>query len=448
MNRLQTLTMLFLWLFSGTALSDAAEDTLRTMPPQYIFVIDTIVIEGVRVTKPYIILREMSVQVGDTMSPPQIEENRKRIQNLGLFNRVEVMRRVRDQRNEILVRVTEEWYIFAMPFWRKEGGDFSKITYGLKYLQKNFRGRNERISTSVWTGYESGYQLSYSNPWLYGQGTWGLSVEVFRVKREVKNEIFRDLDAELETTGGRITCQRRFGLDTRLMVTLGVTRYQSDYPELMRTDELHDDWISISVTFVNDERDLYEYPTRGWYHRVSLSGSAMMEDLMLDGKSGVGGASLELRHYRQVWMDFILCERGIVAMSGGQVPLYRRFFLGSGTKVRGWRGDTEEGKGIFLGSLELRHPLFGVHYFTWERAPYAKQYFRNLKYGLSAGLFAELGQVWIEPGEAAVDKFQAGWGVGLHVHLPYLDILRLEAGWSPDSNFMDAKLTIHSRVAF
>ena len=56
--------------------------------------------------------------------------------------------------------------------------------------------------------------------------------------------------------------------------------------------------------------------------------------------------------------------------------------------------------------------------------------------------------VWIEPGEASVDKFQTGWGVGLHVHLPYLDILRLEAGWSPDSNFLDAKLTVHSRVAF
>jgi outer membrane protein assembly factor BamA len=347
-----------------------------------------------------------------------------------------------------MVRVTEEWYIFGMPFWEKEGGDFTKITYGLRYLQKNFRGRNERISTSVWTGYESGYQIAYSNPWVYGRGTWGLNTEIFRVMQEVKNEKYREIGAEIRATGGRIGCQRRFGLDTRFMVTLGVTSYKSDYPGLMCTDELHDDWVSLSISYINDERDLYEYPTRGWLHRVNLSGSALMEDFLPEGKRGSANASLEIRHYRQIWKDFIVCERGMVAMSGGQIPLYRRYFLGSGTKVRGWRGDTEEGEGIFLGSLELRHPLFGVHYFTWEKAPYAKRYFRNLKYGLSAGLFADLGQVWLEPGEASIDKFQVGYGVGLHVHLPYLDILRLEAGWSPESIFSDAKLSVHSRVAF
>jgi outer membrane protein assembly factor BamA len=415
---------------------------------EFPFVVDTIIVEGAQVTKPFVILREMDIEPGDAISEGKLEENRKRVQNLGLFTRVEVYHRRRNQRNEVLVQVTERWYIFLLPFWHKEGGDFSKITYGIEYLQKNFRGRNERIAASVWTGEERGYQLAYFNPWLAGRGTWGLAAEAFEVKRDAQNAKYRDVGAEIHTSGARVSIQRRFGLDTRLAVTLGVTRYRTDYRDLLIGGDSHDDWMSLNIAYVTDERDLYEYPTRGWYKLVNLSWNSLANDLISDGKTGMATVSLELRHYQQILLDFILCQRAIVSAAAGDVPLYRRYFLGDGIKVRGWKGDTEEGEGIFLGSMEIRHRLFDINYFTWKSAPAFKKYFRNLKYGLSAGLFLDVGQVWMDPSQASYRKFQSGWGIGLHVHVPYLDLLRLEAGWCPESSFKDAKLSMRSRVAF
>lgn len=436
------------WLIQCIPVNRVSAEPEKPTPSDHPAVVDTIVVEGALVTKPFIITREMTIHFGDHITPDQLEENRKRVQNLGLFTRVEVYTRQANQRNELVVEVTERWYIFPLPFWKKEAGDFSKITYGLQYLQKNFRGRNERISASVWMGHEEGYQLTYFNPWFAQRGTWGLAAEIFDVFRDVNNEKYRELNAEIETIGGRTSVQRRFGLDTRLTATIGFTRYRTDYTELMIADDPYDDWLSLNIAFLSDRRDLYEYPAHGWFRSVNLSGSTLLNGPQSASKTITATASLELRHYKQVFLNFILCERAIIGISSGDVPLYRRYFLGFGNRVRGWRGDTEEGEGLFLGSLELRRHIFDIRYFTWTSAPVLKRYFRNLKYGLSGGIFVDLGQVWIDPGEASSKEFQAGWGLGLHFHLPYLDLLRAEAGWSPDSSFEDAKLSIRSRVAF
>ncbi|KPL08207.1 hypothetical protein AMJ86_01525 [bacterium SM23_57] len=437
-----------IWLIHCLPVNRINAETGESAQSDYSVAVDTIIIEGARVTKPFIITREMTIHSGDHITPGQLEENRNRIQNLGLFTRVEVFMRRENRRNQLVVEVTELWYIFPFPFWRKEAGDFSKITYGLQYLQKNFRGRNERISASIWMGYEEGYQLAYFNPWFAQRGTWGLAAEIFDVFRDINNEKHRELKAEIETIGGRTSVQRRFGLDPRLTATIGFTRYRTDYTELMIANDLYDDWFSLNVAFLSDRRDLYEYPAHGWFRSVNLSGSTLLNGPKSASKTVMATASLELRHYKQIFQNFILCERAIIGISSGDVPLYRRYFLGSGVRVRGWSGDTEEGEGLFLGSLELRRHIFDIRYFTWNSAPVLKRYFRNLKYGLSGALFVDLGQVWIDPGETTSKEFQAGWGLGLHIHLPYLDLLRAEAGWSPDSKFEDAKLSIRSRVAF
>jgi outer membrane protein assembly factor BamA len=425
-------------------------DDHKPIQQNFDVVVDTIIIEGANVTKPFIISREMTIRVGDRITPELMEENQKRIQNLGLFTSVELEIRHDNQQNQLWVIVTEEWYIFPLPFWRKEGGDFSKITYGLQYLQKNFRGRNERVSASVWMGFEEGYQLAYYNPWFAGHGTWGLAADAFKVISDVNNTKYRRLGAEINAVGGRGAIQRRFGMDTRLTVTFGFTRYQTEYHELMIANDNHDNWLSLGVAFLSDRRDLYEYPSHGWFQLINLAGSSLLNGPKSADKTVMAIGSLELRHYQQTFFDLILCERGLLAVTAGDVPLYRRYFLGSGydTNVRGWRGEIEEGEGVFFGSIEIRRHLYDVHYFTWKSAPIAKRYFRNLKYGLSGGLFADLGQVWIKPGEASYRRFQAGWGAGLHLHLPYLDILRVEAAWSPESSFQDAKISIRSRVAF
>jgi outer membrane protein assembly factor BamA len=212
----------------------------------------------------------------------------------------------------------------------------------------------------------------------------------------------------------------------------------------------HDDWTSLNIGFLTDGRDLIEYPNEGWYRQVYVSWNYLLNHPPSLSEISTVSGSVEIRHYHTLFWDFIACQRGLISISEGSVPLYRRYFLGANTntKVRGWRGETEEGEGLFLGSLGVRHHIFQVRYFTWKSAPILKRYFRDLKYGLSAGLFLDFGQVWINPSDATYKRFQTGYGVGLHFHLPYLDVLRVDAGWSPESRFQDAEITVRNQVAF
>ena len=449
-DRQSTVIVGIIGLIIGLLHCSAWSAFLTSAEGDYSVVIDTIIVEGAHHTKPFIILREMAIHPGDRATPQEVAEDRDRVENLGLFTRVQIEIRRVDHRNALVVIVTEQWYIFPLPFWRKEGGDFSKITIGFEYLQKNFRGRNERISASAWMGFEEGYQLAYFNPWFADQGTWGLNVDAFEVTRDVSNAKYRTLGAKMVTTGGRAAIEKRFGLVTRLNATISFTRYRSKYPDLMASGKDIDNWVGLNLALITDRRNLYEFPTEGLYRVVNVTGS-----VLTNGQGTIDGhlmvtASYELRHYRKILWELILCDRTAVGISGGDVPLYRRYLLGSdaGIRVRGWRGEIEEGTGIFLGSVELRRDIFKIKYYTWDNAPIAKRYFRNLKYGLSGGLFFDLGQTWINPGSANSEGFQSGWGVELFLRLPYIEVLRLEAAWSPNSVFNDAVLSIRSRIPF
>ena len=450
LKRLAVLIGMIWFLLGLTADSAVADVDEDDSTENFAFVVDTIIVQGALVTKPFIIFREMTIQVGDTVTWEQIEEDQKSIENLNIFARVEIIPRVIANRNELVVLVTEEWYILPRPFWRREEGDFSRITYGFEYLQKNFRGRNERISAKIWVGEETGYQASYSNPWFINRGNWGCNIYVFQATRGVENAKYRTLGADIKTSGWRTSVQRRFGFDTRVTVGVGLTRYRSAYSDLMAADDRYDDWTSLNVGFITDGRDLIEYPNEGWYRQVYVSWNYLLNHPPSLKEINMISGSVDIRHYHTLLGDFIACQRGLISISGGLVPLYRRYFLGANTtiKVRGWRGDTEEGEGLFLGSLGVRRHIFPVRYFTWKSAPILKRYFRDLKYGLSAALFLDFGQVWIRPNDATYKKFQAGWGAGLHFRMPYLDVLRLEAGWSPESSFKDAEITIRNQVAF
>ena len=150
--------------------------------------INDIVIDGNKVTKKQIILRELPFSVGDVVSEKdlkdQIEISEQNLLNTGLFNDVNITP-IKTFKNDliVLIELKELWYIFPSPifslvdpnfnlWWRTK--DLSRVNYGLSYLQKNFRGRNERLSVKVQGGYSQKYVLSYQIPGINNKRTLGL----------------------------------------------------------------------------------------------------------------------------------------------------------------------------------------------------------------------------------------------------------------------------------
>ena len=113
-------------------------------------IIRSVRIEGNNVTQPYVILREMSLRAGDTLSNASLEKNQDRIYNLGLFNKVSIAHRDSADVTDIVVNVVERWYIWPVPTFSLRSRAVNTASYGLQLTDQNFLGRDrESLPTTA-----------------------------------------------------------------------------------------------------------------------------------------------------------------------------------------------------------------------------------------------------------------------------------------------------------
>ena len=84
-------------------------------------IIKNIFIEGLKTTKENTLLRELNFQEGDTINIKDlesiIEENKSNLLNQWLFNFVEFNPIIQKKYIDILIKVTERWYIWPYPIF-------------------------------------------------------------------------------------------------------------------------------------------------------------------------------------------------------------------------------------------------------------------------------------------------------------------------------------------
>ena len=170
----------FLWLWLGLACCQgisaqnspggedivAPQDSLGTTSESITsnnekpFVVRNIVIEGNRVTRPNIILREIPFRAGDVYLLQdlvrQFEVARKQLMNTSLFHEVIIALKSFEGYNiDIVVQVRERWYIFPVPYFKpidrnlnqwlvEQKASLNRVNYGCKLLYNNFTGRNDK----------------------------------------------------------------------------------------------------------------------------------------------------------------------------------------------------------------------------------------------------------------------------------------------------------------
>jgi outer membrane protein assembly factor BamA len=389
-----------------------------------------IIFTGNRRTKPQIILREMKTQVGDTLDLETLLADQKRILNLGLFNRVEIDSLQRPEGLHILVGMTERLYFYPFPIFFINDKDWGKASYGAGVVHINFRGRNEVVAISGWAGYNPAIALDYSNPWLLGsaQLLTRMRFSAQRIRSRSLEDSLKDVDEK--RLGGYWSIGRRFGLFTYLSLNLGYTELKFDPPVKGKTLDPsgRDRLPSVGLAFTYDRRDLFEYPKSGmlvklWAQRAGFN-SAYIHYLRY-------GA--DLRGYKKIYRGLSLGGRIMADLSHDKIPIYDRVFLGYSNRVRGHFNQREEGENLALASAELRFPILPWRYFSFSDAPMFGSYLQNMKFGLSAGIFADYGRVWFQANQRPrfADGLR-GYGLGLHIHLPYINLLRLELAFDEE----------------
>ena len=405
-------------IFSITFLSAFADD-VDTTSARFI---RSVRIEGNKVTQPYVILREMSIHAGDTLSTASLEKNQSRIYNLGLFNKVSIAHRDSADVTDIVVDVVERWYIWPIPILSLRSRDVNSVSYGLQLTDQNFLGRDERVTASYSTGYDHAAGVTYQTPRVRDNDDVYVRA-MFQYRDSHSLDYNSDILFEQINQMASFSLGKRIGYYQTLIGTVGYQLWQLPDTSLGRTVSPNgtDRFVELGLDYTYDTRNIREYPTDGWYVDVAALNDGF------GGESTVKNFRLatDVRTYTSLSEDLSLALRGFGSfVAGGPVPMYHRIFLSNRLGIRGYIQREFTGEELMGASAEVRMPIISPRFITLNF--FDIHQFNTMRFGVYAALFADAGKIWYRSDNFNDVPWLASSGIGLHFLLPYSFILRTE----------------------
>ncbi|MBS1491238.1 MAG: hypothetical protein JSS93_11985 [Bacteroidetes bacterium] len=269
-------------------------DTLVTADSSRILTVNRILIIGNKTTKDRIILRELTLKAGDTISfkrlPHELLWDKRKIYNLRLFHTVSVTAlELPDNRLDLLVEVAERWYIWPIPifelsdrnfseWWNNYGHDPSRINYGLSLTRFNCRGRNETLTLTAQFGFTQRFDLSYRIPYIDRKQKQGLAfsfdyTEPKNLAYFTDNHIlqyFKYTKPLRISTGGAITYFYRKSFFETHALQAGYRNNSINYKiDSLNSNYFGQNRLSLQYGFINysfnsEHRDIVQYPLHGY----------------------------------------------------------------------------------------------------------------------------------------------------------------------------------------
>ncbi len=388
---------------------------------KYSVVVDSIKIYGNKTTERDVITRELSVVRGDTLTASSARYNRERIYSLGIFNKVSVYPVTVNKINYMIISVEESWYIYPLPFAELKDKDWNKITFGVDFLIRNFRGRNELIRARAQFGYDNSYFLSYSTPYLiYDKDISFMSAFSYQTarNRSLTAELLMGQEFNYKIINGSVAFGKRFGLFNFIGVNLGF-----DYIEapgylkgVTASSGRIDHLFTLGLNYTYDTRDLKQFPKEGILTNASYDFKGIGIDHI-----NYRIFKLDFREYRNLFDNLYGKWRLTTRMTFGEdVPYYDYSFLGFSERIRGHYNDEMEGNNYYLGSVELFYPFINDLNINLKFIPLIPKELLSYRIALYAQLFGDTGTTQINHDGIKLNSFRSGYGIGLTLLiLPY-----------------------------
>ncbi len=392
----------------------------------YSVIIDSIVIIGNDQTEDFIILRELTVAIGDTLNPVLAEYNRERVYSLNIFNVVKLDPFELNDINYLLIAIEESWYIYPLPFLTLKDRDWNKISYGVAVKIANFRGRNETLRGRLALGYDPSLSFSYSNPNLSRNldlfSNFQIGLQEVNNRSETAEELAGG-DFEHKFYFAKITFGKRFGLFHRFALTAGYDYIETPFfiEGVSASNERIDRTVILGASYNYDTRDLRQYASNGLFAFASYELKGMgFNDI------NYRVAYLDYREYRPVISSLVLKWRFAARITNGKVPFYDYSFLGLGQRIRGHWDEQQEGNDLFIGSLELDYWILNDYRLNLYWIPLLPNSLLSYRVGLVWELFADTGTTRLNGEPLALNQFSTGYGTGVSILLlPYFT-MRIE----------------------
>lgn len=419
--------MKMIFLFFTPIFLQAQSDTLF-YEGEYSIIVDSILITGNDITEDFIILRELTFGIGDTLNYHLASYNRERIYSLRIFNEVKLVPFLYNGKNFLRIEIEESWYIYPLPFVNLKDKDWNKISYGLAVSLLNFRGRNETLSGYAAFGYDPSFGFSYFNPNISYNHNLNFQVKLgfsTSTNKSSQAEQLYGKQFEQKNFSSRVQLGKRFGNYHWAYLRTGFDYVETPFyiHGVNASESSIDRTVVAGVSYVYDTRDLSLYAADGIYALASLEFKGL-------GINGINYrvADLDFREYRKIIEKFTAKWRVSLRHTAGKtVPYYDYSFLGYSERVRGYFHNTEsEGNDRFLGSVEINYPIIEETRINLYWIPLLPNSLLSYRVAIIAGLFGDTGVTRNNGDPLIIKNFYTGYGTGISfLLLPYF-ICRLE----------------------
>ncbi len=406
--------------------------------------VSSIIIDGNYFTKDYVILNEIDLSTGDTVTPSKIEESIARLQRVGHFSSVEIKtleEKTNVAQRTLIVRVTErEPGVFTMGLGATNERGLTLRGYtGIGY--RNLLGTGRGLSLRFEGNYnvadikylENKVTVGYLEPYLFNTRVRG-RINVSRSKAVTDYDLRKGTEVN-QTTG---TFEKDFtshivgGWDIFSIATV------RDFPidSKSTVEESLIDIGSTGPTVDVDYRDNIFNPTRGTFTRLSAeyASPALRSSKTIE----YWRTTATFKHYLYlsegpwVWANSFRAGyiENLNRLPEGGVPYDKKgFILGGESTLRGFEAGTSE---VFPSHADLKddalHPFLLK---TRAKTGLIKSEIRFPLWGaISGAVFYDGGYVEIDELKF-LDNYRDSAGFGVRYNTP-VGPLNLEFGWKLD----------------
>ena len=393
----------------------------------YPFIVDSIKIIGNESTKDFVIFRELTFAVGDTIDEQTAFYNRERIYSLGIFNHVYIVPERFEDKNILNIEVEESWYIYPIPFINAKENDIKKLSYGLYIKIKNFRGRNEELAGAFSAGYDPSFYLSYYNPDIidrkniFIKGLFGYSDVSNKSPRA---EVFYGEKFSQKYFYVQLTIGKRIGLFHRLYLTTSYNYIETPtyIPKINASDNRIDNRVDLGLGYEYDSRDLIQFPRNGIYTNLSYTFKGFNID-----KINYGVAWLDFREYRNLIGNLITKWRIASRLTFGEkIPFYDYSIIGLDDKIRGHYFEKIEGNNYYFTGLELNYPIINELNIDLRFIPLIPDKLLSYRIGFWTQVFAESGAAQEKEIPLTFSDFRSGYGAGITLLILPYNVMRID----------------------
>ena len=375
-------------------------------------------ITGNKKTKLPVILREIQFLPGDSILSykllKEIELARQQVYNTTLFNTVLIEPlQISSSQVDILVTVKERWYIYPLPQFQpvdrnlnewlvKYRADFSRIKYGVKFVDYNLTGNRDVLKIYLLNGYTRNISFTYAQPFsskalmegfIFGAG-YAQSREV-GYQTTYNNNLLFYKNGNFVNDNFFITAGYSFrkAIKTRHFFNLSFTKASINdsiasivyNPNYFKNGEVSKSFLDFSYTYRYANADNIIYPLKGetGFATISKRGFGFTGGINMFYVEGAFNKYINLKNNWFASMQLA----GKIKLPFNQ-PYYNQKALGYGdATLRGLEYYVIDGAayGIIKTTLKKKLLSFSVP------LPFKSAYFNSIPFTFYAKTYADIG---------------------------------------------------------